>query len=117
MRRTQPAGIAQSNKTVWRTRNAHPMFIQERRTWSAPPLTPAQDRSLLRVAELQQLLAEVCAREQQDDGLGRVLGTVLQFALVFYFAFGEPLRHFADRLGIARRKMKYQEAFHPRAEQ
>src|SRR5208283_2012771 len=84
-----------------------------------PPFhfTPVQDRSLLRVAELQQLLAEVRSREQADDRLGRVLESVLQINLVLDFAFGEPPRHFGDRLGIARGEMKYQEAFHPRMEQ
>jgi len=68
---------------------------------------------LLRIAELQQLLAKVCAGEQPDDRLRRILKSLLQIDLVLELAFRVPLRHFGDRLRIARHKMKYQEAFHP----
>src|ERR1700722_4848008 len=72
------------------------------------------DGSLLRIAELQQLLAEVRAGEQPDDRLGRVLESLLQIALVLELSLGVPLRHLGDRLRIAREEMKYEEAFHPR---
>src|SRR5579862_2011824 len=72
---------------------------------------------LLRIAQLQQLLAEVCAREQPDDCLRRVLEALLQIDLVLEFALGVPLRHLGNRLGIALEKMKHEETFHPRAVQ
>src|SRR5580698_1188079 len=72
---------------------------------------------LLRVGNLQKLLAEVRAGEKPDDGLGRILQPVLQIDLVFDFALRVPRAHFADSLGKMLQELKYQEAFHPRAMQ
>src|SRR5215469_17380820 len=51
---------------------------------------------LLRVGQLQQLLAEVGAGEQPDDRLGRVLQPLLQIDLVLELALCVPLRHLGN---------------------
>src|SRR5487761_1154193 len=65
---------------------------------------------LLRIGELQQLLAEVRAGEEPDDGLGSILEPVLEIDLVFDLAVGVPLRQFRDRLRIFLREVEDQES-------
>src|SRR5215469_13689578 len=70
--------------------------------FAIPSRTDHRTRSpLLRVGQLQQLLAEVGAGEQPDDRLGRVLQPLLQIDLVLELALCVPLRHLGNRLGIA----------------
>jgi hypothetical protein len=65
------------------------------------------DGSLLRIGELQQLLADVRAGEQADDRLRRIFESFLQVNFVLELPLRVPLGHLGNRLGIAREKMKY----------
>src|SRR6266852_4016493 len=69
----------------------------------------------LRIGNCQQLLAEVRASEQPDDGLGSVLQSGCEIKFVLDLTLRVPLPELRQRFGITLGEMKDQKSFHPRA--